>query len=365
MTKPFFRIEMLPAKHGDALWVEYGKGDDTYRLLIDGGPIHAYPDLRARLEELPDGDRRIELLVITHVDTDHIEGIIRLLAEPRGRWPIDPQDIWFNGWRHMNEARDLGGREGEFLSALIRRRAFDEWNRAFGRKAVVVDPSQDQLPTHSLDGGMTLTLLSPDVAKLKAMADKWEADVDKWAIEPGDLDQAWDQLVEETRFLPEEGLLGPEDFTAQLKAQLKTDPSKANGSSIAFLAEYADRRCLFLADAHMSTVCDSLEKLIPEQERPLKVDAIKLSHHGSRNNLKPRLFELVDAEHFLVSTNGDQHEHPDKAAIESVIVGATRRPTIWFNYRSPYTECWEAGAGTKYKVRYPKAGTEGIVVPIR
>jgi|KBSSwiStaDraftv2_1062776.scaffolds.fasta_scaffold25870_7 hypothetical protein len=47
----FFRIEMLPAQHGDALWIEYGSGSDTNRILIDGGTIKTYPFLAKRLRE--------------------------------------------------------------------------------------------------------------------------------------------------------------------------------------------------------------------------------------------------------------------------------------------------------------------------
>src|SRR5688572_9514845 len=138
MPPPLYSIEMLPARHGDALLVQYGNGR-TRRLLIDGGPLHAFPALQARLDALPAGDQRVELLVITHVDTDHVEGIIRLLAMPESRWPIAPEEIWFNGWRHLEEARDLGGREGELVSALIHKRAGDRWNTRFGGHAVRVE----------------------------------------------------------------------------------------------------------------------------------------------------------------------------------------------------------------------------------
>src|ERR1041384_620536 len=100
MSEPFFRIEMLPAKHGDALLIEYGV-NRTRRILIDGGPLQAYPAIEKRLSEIPLGDQRVELLVVTHVDTDHVEGIIRLMAMPKQKWPIDIKEVWFNGWRHI------------------------------------------------------------------------------------------------------------------------------------------------------------------------------------------------------------------------------------------------------------------------
>jgi hypothetical protein len=34
-----FRITMLPALHGDCLWIEYGEEGDTHHVLIDGGPL--------------------------------------------------------------------------------------------------------------------------------------------------------------------------------------------------------------------------------------------------------------------------------------------------------------------------------------
>jgi hypothetical protein len=367
MPAPFLTVEMLPAKYGDALWVEYGDSTRTRRIVIDSGPLHAYPEFEARLHALPAGDQRVELLVITHVDTDHIESMIRLLALPRPKWPLEPMDVWFNGYRHVAPQTNLGGREGEFLSALIHRRAFTEWNHAFHGGAVVVPA--DGPPRIPLAGGMELTVLSPNRRKLATMARKWGKDVAKWSLDPGDLDHAWTQLVDETKFHPGAELtLGPEDLTAQLRAQLKgVDPSAANGSSIAFLAEYAGKSCLFLADAHMSVICAAIRKLLPPGQQALRVDAVKMAHHGSRNNVTPAFLEIVDAEHFLFSTNGDKFRHPDSQAVEAVIAGARRKPTLWFNYRTPFTEQWEAnslGAAAKYATRYPAPGSEGIVLTL-
>lgn len=364
MTAPFFRVEMMPAKHGDALLVEYGDRR-TRRILIDGGPLRAYPEIRARLDALRAGDQGVELLVITHVDTDHVEGIIRLLAAPEGRWPIAVSEVWFNGWRHIEEARDLGGREGELMSALIHKRLGDRWNTRFHGHAVRVgSEAGDRIP---LDDGMVLTLLSPDAGALADLLDDWKTSAPEWEIDPGDLEAAWAQLVDETKFHPDSELtLGPEDLTAKLRKLLKgKDPSTANGSSIAFVAEHGGKRCVFLADAHMKVVCASLRGLGWSPTNPLVVDAVKMSHHGSKHNFTGEFLELVDAEHFLFSSNGDQHRHPDAETVEAVIQGARRTPTLWFNYRSEFTTRWEAGstgAGARYRTRYPAAGQDGIVV---
>lgn len=365
MARVYFHIEMLPARHGDALLVEYGT-TRTRRLLIDGGPLPAFPDVAARLELLPAGDQRVELLVITHVDTDHIEGIIRLLAMPESRWPIAPQEIWFNGWRHLEEARDLGGREGELVSALIHRRVGERWNTSFSGRAV---QTGDEPVCIKLADDMMLTLLSPDAKALKALLDDWRDSTEKWEIDPGDLDDAWAQLVEENKFHPDAELtLGPGDITAQLRQLLKgKDSSTANGSSIAFLAEFHGKRCLFLGDAHMRVVCDSLRRLGASSDQPLVANAVKLAHHGSKNNITPEFLQLIDAKHYLVSTSGDRFKHPDREAIEAIIQGSRRKPWLWFNYRSPFTELWEPVSkqrGAKYVTRYPKPGKNGILVKL-
>jgi hypothetical protein len=365
--KPFFRIELLPAKQGDAIWVEYGNSERTRRIMIDAGPIDAYPEVEAKLKTLPAGDKRVEAVIITHVDTDHIEGIIRMLAEKRNKWLIAPEDIWFNGFRHMKETGLLGGMEGDYLSALLHHRAFENWNKKFGQKPVVILPNSE-LPSIHLADGMKITLLSPDKDKLKKMAGKWEDDVTGKNLRPGDLDAAWERLVKETEYHLAEGILGgPGDIDEAIRKQLKADQSKANGSSIAFLAEFEGKHCLFLADAHHSVITSSIKKLIPPGENRLKVDAVKVSHHGSRNNISKALMEVIDAKHFLISTNGAQHNHPDKSAITAIIQGSLQDPVLWFNYTSNDNKIWKPNLNPSlrpYTANYPKDGEEGIVVEL-
>jgi glyoxylase-like metal-dependent hydrolase (beta-lactamase superfamily II) len=80
-----FSIEMLPAKDSDCVWIEYGKPDEVHRVVIDGGPLGASDALRSRIETLPVADRNLELLVVTHIDSDHIAGIVKALSVSAGR----------------------------------------------------------------------------------------------------------------------------------------------------------------------------------------------------------------------------------------------------------------------------------------
>ena len=98
-----FRIEMLPAQRGDCLWLTYGEPDDLHYVLIDAGPAESIrtlvPHLEQRIKELPGRTNRIELLIVSHVDADHIQGVASLLSDHK-RVKLF-KDIWFNGYEHL------------------------------------------------------------------------------------------------------------------------------------------------------------------------------------------------------------------------------------------------------------------------
>ena len=365
MPDKFMRVEMLPALHGDCLFVEYGDATRTRRLLIDGGPIGAYSALQDRMEALPAGDRRFELIVLSHVDTDHIDGLVRLFANPKP-WPFVVKDVWFNGWRHLEQAHGLlGGKQGEYFSALLSRRLEDGiWNGAFDGDAVVVR-DDEALPERMLAGNMKLTLLSPTVPKLARMRNAWRKDIGD-AIEPGDLDAAWELLAKQKRYLPGQGLLGSTPgLDALLAKQSRPDNAAANGSSIAFLAEFAGKSCLFLADAHADAVCASLKRLLAQRglER-LAVDAVKVSHHGSKGNTTDELMSLIESPRFLFSTNGAQFGHPDQEAVRRVIGRSTQVKTeLFFNYLTDRNREWEA-SGLQQQLNYAATYAVGEDTPL-
>jgi hypothetical protein len=339
MAHPFFRIEMLPATYGDCLWVEYGSGEDTYRMLIDGGPVSTFESIAKRIEMMPQGDRVFELIVLTHVDADHIEGLVRLFAEQP--LPFVVRQVWFNGWRQMRASPGLlGAMEGDFLSALLVRRVPSAW-KADAKPWVVL--KDGPLPYLTLPGGMTLTLLSPTAAKLQRMARVWQAAIGKKGINPGDLEAAWQALAKKKKFLPKKGLLGAtSELDKLLKKQFLTDQAVPNGSSIGFLAEFGKKSALFLADTHPNVVAASIKRLCTERGiRSLQVDAVKVSHHGSKHNTSDALLRIIDSPRWLISTNGDKFKHPDKTCIARILKIAQPK-TIYFNYESPYTKPWLA-----------------------
>ena len=98
------RVEMLPARLGDCLLVEcLRSGRRPWRMLVDGGPADTWPLLQARLDRLPATDPTIDAAVVTHIDSDHIGGMIPFLASDFAREHV--RDVWFNGRPHLSRPR--------------------------------------------------------------------------------------------------------------------------------------------------------------------------------------------------------------------------------------------------------------------
>jgi hypothetical protein len=354
-----FSVEMLPAGRGDSLWIEYG--EPPRRILIDGGIAGTAVILRQRLLALPEEERRFELLAVTHIDVDHIGGIVRLLADPPAGLSIG--DVWFNGRGHLEEDPFLGVRDGERLMEVLNL-AGRSWNQAFGGGAVVL-PETGSLPVVDLPGGMRLTLLGPGRQRLQDLAEHWDDELEDLGI------------VAKSASLSAEdegGFLAAASPNVELLARspFQPDGSVPNGSSIALLTEHAGKRVLFAGDAYAGEVLAAVRTLAAaEGGSRLEVDALKLSHHGGRKNTSVELLAALACKRFLFSSDGTIYDHPQPESVARVIVhGRARgRPELWFNYRSEENRVWDdvelfEAPGKSYEPLYPAAGAAGIRIEL-
>ena len=376
-----FRIEMLPAAHGDSLWIEYGSGRDVHRILIDGGPAHAYPALRQRILHLPAAERRFDLLVITHIDADHIEGIIRLLLDAEAL-DCHFDRIWFNGRDQINAVPDpageaLGGVQGELLGMLIadyeQRTGTKVWNLGFPDSLAAIDRMKGALPVVDLPGDCRLTLLSPDFDRLLELKDNWAKELKAAGVHSGNIAQLRERLAKSRSLRPLGDVLGAEgDFDFEQPANDETDidfadtlgrgtgepgadapfggdTSRANGSSIALLLEYPatkpEVRFLLAGDAWASVLETSLAGLLAPGAR-LAIDGFKLAHHGSVANISESLLGRLKCSNYLVSTNGAIFGHPHARCVELLLKAhaGPGKARLHFNYLVASTETWSKKA---------------------
>ena len=395
-----FRIEMLPAAHGDCLWIEYGSGQQARRILIDGGPAHSYPALRERILHLPAKERRFELLIITHIDADHIEGVVRLLQDAQAL-NCRFERIWFNGREQLNQVFDpagapLGALQGEMLGLLIadyeQRSGQRVWNAGLPDALAAIDRGSGKLPVVDLAGDCRLTLLSPDHERLLDLKDRWREELRKAGVASGDqaalrraLDEArnlrplGDVLGEEgeamaDRFeLPDpagrdlaagpQDTLGGGDGEAGADAPFGGDTSRANGSSIAVLLEYPKSkpkvRFLLTGDAWASVLEASVNQLLSGPNERLTLTGFKLPHHGSVANSSAALLRRLRCQNYLLSTSGAVFRHPHARAVELLLSEhpSPGKPRLHFNYLSETTAAWSDGAdqqARRYEAFHPK-----------
>lgn len=400
-------LQMLPAGCGDCLWLEYGTGASRRVVIIDGGLAETAAVLRQRIErarqERGVATLEVELLVVTHIDNDHILGIIELL---NGQTPgLHVKDIWFNGRPQLmglpaapprrrrgsrsgqaaetpadlmgggdvadngaegdlaatalpSAADLLGPQQGDQLSELLAQRGLP-WNRheRWQGRAVMIPDSGD-LPTVTLEGGLTLTVLGPTLGRLYRLCAAW-TDVLGGRDEPAGVPATPDDL------------LGRRDrWPPQWRDGEGRDPSAANGSSIMLLAEYPGHALLLVGDGHAPDLVAALDRLRAQRllTTAFPIAAFKLSHHGSENNLTRDVLERIDCSRFLVSTDGSVHRHPDHLALLRILRYVTQRPELLFNYRSDTTRPWDERKTDvtrkfqDYDTRFPDEPAAGVTV---
>lgn len=317
-------VRVLKARHGDCILVSHEGEEGVFNLLIDGGTSTTFRHgkrqryagaLCSALDDLKAKGQRIDLAILTHIDDDHINGLIRAFEKP-GYLGDMVKSIWFNSsrliTRHFEVAEipqnnielldddpQTSVKQGRDLEALL-----DEIGCV---RAPLIMAGQ----THQA-GPFTLKVLSPRREQLEKLLHVWPCDVDEGKTSAHDTDYH----------------LSLQDIWSGDRFQ--SDTSVYNGSSIAFTLEAEGRRMLFLGDAHDGVVSDSLRSCDYSEKNKLSLDLVKLSHHGSEYNTSSDLLGLLDSPIYIVSTDGSRHGLPNKRTIARII--KSTQGEVYFNY---------------------------------
>ena len=164
--------------------------------------------------------------------------------------------------------------------------------------------------------------------------------------------------------------LGDHPDVRRLAAEpYQPDSAEANGSSIAFLAEFENTAVLFGADAHSEVLVPAIRRLLRERGMArLPLTACKVPHHGSKFNNSPEFIALLDCPRWLFSTSGKRFQHPDPETVARILMSrrdARSKTEIHFNYRSERNAVWDdedLATEWNFDAYYPKSGQEGLTV---
>ena len=368
-----FTLEALKAKHGDALLLHYGTAKSPKLIVIDGGPAGVYKEsLRPRLEELkeersPDAPLEVRMLMVSHLDDDHINGVLALTnelveqQEAGDELLLDILTMWHNSFDDIvgNEAQEMAASisavvkvasnneikipsdlqikpEGAAIIASVpqgrnlrlnRDRLAIPSNEKF--ENLVIAPATGK-KTVSLGNGLKMTVIGPNEQRIEELQIEWNA------------------------VLKKKGLA--KDKKGQSIAAAFVDESVFNLSSIVVVAEAGGKRMLLTGDGRGD---DILKGLIGagflKGSKPFHVDLLKLPHHGSDNNVETDFFRKVTADHYVASGDG-KHGNPEIATLQMISEARGNDVyTLHLTYKEDRVEKFfkkEAKDGKKYKVVY-------------
>lgn len=352
-------LRVLQAKNGDSLLVSWEHEGEERNLLMDGGMSSTYRtaqrkgDLYKALKEIEQRGRRIDLLILSHVDEDHVAGLLKGF-DNNGLLEELTEKVWFNSGilidrafdKPIDETHYLNFGSGESnLTSIGQGVRFEE---VIGEKGIWIK-RLIEVPQVCTDLGAKITILSPTREKLRKLLKKWKKETSSPLTGGAEHDygMSFDELLANDVF--------------------ESDDSDTNGSSIALLIEINQKKLLLLGDSHDGVIVDSILQLKDEKgcsfstDNPLTLDYVKLSHHGSQHNTSPEFLKLIDCKNYIISTNGSGHGHPDKRTLAR-IADQHPRSTIWFNYESVCTDIRSSlndEDSSKINCRY-KCSTEGF-----
>lgn len=85
------KIKLLRVEHGDAIWIS----DKHKNILVDTGPPASYEIIKNLQDDIYKTGEKIDLLVISHIDDDHIGGLLSLVEKNEFK-PEVYKEIWIN-----------------------------------------------------------------------------------------------------------------------------------------------------------------------------------------------------------------------------------------------------------------------------
>lgn len=342
-----FTLEAVFARNGDALILHYGPPANPKWILIDGGPTGVFDkyvgprfqELRDEWDIEEDQSFPLELVLVSHPDDDHINGVLRLFeilenADGKNPLPFKVKRLWLNSFEDI-----VGNQGGEIVAALradldqsdavatsvapceaaavlasvdqarcLRKTAMKlgiiNVNTPFGKLVMRED---DEPTSVGLGHDLEFRVLGPSAKRIDQYRERWKKDLKK--------------------------ILDKEKKAAETAAM--TEGSPFNLASIVVLAEAPEGTMLLTGDGRGDDIIEGLEglDLIKEDGSPFHVNLFKLPHHGSSENVSQEFFERVTADHYLISGNGG-HGNPELETLKMLAAARNNEPyTIHFTVR--------------------------------
>lgn len=358
-------INFYQADKGDCILVKY----ENITILIDTAtnlPGKLIKDLSAMNK---DGEN-LQLLILTHIDTDHVGGAIELLEKNI----INISNIWYNGYKQVFDIeseleKKIGSNKTQsVLNEIIKinsRNSEEDIQYEVGYKEAksleeILFKNKikinEQFEGKKILGGMyykynediSFNFLSPTQKTLDKLKKEWKNELQEHDCYMVDRDiinmpKAFEfyfsssyRIEDKNEY--EAGNIEKKTVKDLANEKEELDKRAINTSSLAFILSIKQKNILFLGDSNPKVVQSELNKLIESNEENDKfrnICMVKVSHHGSKYNITNDLLSSINTNRFLISTDGaKKKEVPTKPDIQSIAKIIFNKPdsVIYLNY---------------------------------
>lgn len=340
-----FEINMINVEDGDAIILQLFKEDKKALIVIDGGYRRYYSKLINRINELlPNFDNKIELIIGTHYDNDHLEGLSLLLDDCKKN-NIDIGEIWMHKIEEsfdklvasMNERLSI-----EVTKAIPQRKrnaelsgsGFDEQksnlvveNYTFLRKLLekiieynLESKIKEVKQGDYLDGFEEFKVISPTPDFYNSLL-------------PSLREEKFFKEAQETQLLTEDNRT-EKSFEEQVAdtmnpcnrlqtSSVRNGVTSTNLVSIVTLLQANDLKFLFTADAGIESFQN--QNLLTAELKNL--DWLQLPHHGSKNNSSKIMLDHFNPRKVFVSGKSVENR-PDSTIVKCLNTEEKRLESI-------------------------------------
>jgi beta-lactamase superfamily II metal-dependent hydrolase len=315
-----YEIDFLPigkSTCGDSFALRFGdleSGDpsDQTVVLIDGGFTDDADLIKQHFDDWY-GHNRIDLVISTHPDQDHINGLSGVVEK------MDVGELWMHlPWEHSEVF--LESKQMNFTSARLNEKltkalqgSANLAEAASGKVSITKEPFAGETSFVTAHGKVTVIGPSRDYYE---------------SLLPQFLD--WQPKVK-TQLTAFEKLTkgfqkAAESFNIETLRD-KGETSPQNNSSAMILIEYGDKKMLFTGDAGREAIdlaCEELEYL---GHQPGTYTVVQIPHHGSRHNVGPAVLDRLlgtklpndstQRGHAYASAAKDCEDHPKKLVLNA------------------------------------------------
>ncbi len=398
------KIKAFDGASGDCVLLSSTNGRN---ILVDGGlekrhfgTVLSYQyNVAPEMGSMRERGEKLDLICVSHVDQDHIGGILSMLNDefewrvhdhqtaqglnpdvPEGTRPPEIDGIWHNAF-HEQIGQSRSELEAALTSAAKWSLAqgngpmshghdlFDQLATSLKEAAQVsrrIGAKQLNIPLNEQFEGklvrrhnqsspielddLKITVLGPTSSRLSELEDKWDA----WLRSTKGKRQiraVREDAEEDEKLLLEQGLraylalsgLGPEVGD-------RDDVTVQNVASIVMMVEEGAKRALFTGDARDDDIYDDLVASdFADSEGHVHVDLLKIQHHGSENNFSLGFAQKVTADHYLFCGNGG-HLNPDLGVVKALLdarVGPASKRSPHVDPDRPF-KLWFTSDGTTF-----------------